>query len=83
MSAATAYTTAPGVCGGCGGPCQPYRAICAKCERKGRAAAKAATVLPEPAPVTAHQGSPYRCRSHHGVHVDRRGRGCPLCGVGP
>lgn len=33
---------------------------------------------PEPAPVAA-TWSPYRCRSHHGQSVDRRGRGCPEC----
>ena len=29
--------------------------------------------------VSPHQGSPYRCREHHDVPVDRNGRGCPEC----
>ncbi|MGO4340691.1 hypothetical protein [Pedococcus sp. 2YAF34] len=26
-----------------------------------------------------HAGSPYRCRAHHGIAVDAKGRGCSEC----
>lgn len=75
-------TTAPGVCDDCGGHCQPQHAFCAKCRRL-RKAAQAAEAKPEPTPLSIpHAGSPYRCRDHHDIAVDRRGRGCPWCGAG-
>ena len=30
-------------------------------------------------PLSPHAGSPYRCRAHHEVRVDRRGKGCHEC----
>lgn len=33
----------------------------------------------KPNPASAHAGSPYRCRAHPEIRVDRKGKGCPRC----
>jgi hypothetical protein len=77
------HTEPPGTCTRCGGNCQPRRPLCSYCREARRLELRDAAPA-EPAPVVVpdqgpHAGSPYRCRDHHDVRVDRHGRGCPEC----
>lgn len=47
-------------------------------DHRGQSEPVAPVLEPEPV-ANAHAGSPYRCRAHHDVRVDQRGKGCGPC----